>query len=88
MRVLFGVLEVIEVLGELKRATGGDLTVRLTDHPLSAGVINTDTALFVEYYTYQAPGEPKFVLSPGDAGFDIFLGEAEALWKNGVEREV
>jgi hypothetical protein len=37
--------------------------------------------VFAEYYTYQAPGEPKFVLQPGDGlGYDLFIKEAEALW--------
>lgn len=76
----------LRLLGELKRLTQGELSVRLTSHPLSTGVIAADGSgakgvLYAEYYTYQAPGEPKFVLHPGDGlGFRCFLGEAEALW--------
>jgi hypothetical protein len=44
------------------------------------------SALFIEYYTYQARGEPKFVLQPADgAWFENFLGEAEALWSNAAD---
>jgi hypothetical protein len=76
----------LRLLGELKRLTKGDLSVRLTSHPLSTGVIavgsgGVQAAVYTEYYTYQAPGEPKFVLHPGDGfGFQSLLGEAEALW--------
>jgi hypothetical protein len=39
------------------------------------------SALFVEYYTYQAPGEPKFVLQPANGQwFENLYHEAEALW--------
>ncbi|KFU77983.1 hypothetical protein SAMN04489729_0034 [Amycolatopsis lurida] len=75
------VLHTLRVLAELKRSTGGDLTVRLVAHPVATGAIVTGTALFAEYYTYQAAGEPKFVLQPADgAAYRTFLGEAEALW--------
>jgi hypothetical protein len=76
----------LRLLGELKRLTQGELSVRLTSHPLSTGVIAVDGGgakgvLYAEYYTYQAPGEPKFVLHPGDGlGFRCLLGESEALW--------
>ncbi|WP_340685605.1 DUF5919 domain-containing protein [Amycolatopsis coloradensis] len=73
----------LRVLAELKRSTGGDLTVRLVAHPVATGVIVTGSALFAEYYTYQAAGEPKFVLQPADgAAYRTFLGEAEALWNS------
>jgi hypothetical protein len=37
----------------------------------------------VEYYTYQAPGEPKFVLQPdGGLGYQLFVDQAEALWNS------
>ncbi len=84
------ILQTLRVLAELKRATNGDLSVRLTAHPLAMGVIavdaspeirSDDTALFAEYYTYQAPGEPKFVLQPADGRwFENLYQEAEALW--------
>lgn len=76
----------LRLLGELKRLTKGDLSVRLTSHPLSIGVIavgsgGVQAAVYAEYYTYQALGEPKFVLHSGDGfGFQSLLGEAEALW--------
>ena len=76
----------LRLLGELKRLTGGDLSVRLTSHPLSTGVIavggeGEHAAVYAEYYTYQALGEPKFVLHPKDGfGFRSLTGEVEALW--------
>ncbi|MFJ5989534.1 hypothetical protein [Lentzea sp. NPDC092896] len=76
----------LRLLGELKRLTNGNLSVRLTSHPLPIGVFAVDSAgpsaaVYAEYYTYQAAGEPKFVLHPGDGfSFQSFLGEAEALW--------
>jgi hypothetical protein len=33
----------------------------------SSDIRSEASALFVEYYTYQAPGEPKFVLQPDDS---------------------
>ncbi|WP_211294339.1 DUF5919 domain-containing protein [Lentzea kentuckyensis] len=84
----------LRLLGELKRLTGGDLSVRLTGHPLSTGVIVMDSggekaALYAEYYTYQALDAPKFVMNPGDGvGFQSFLGEAEALWANATPHEL
>ena len=86
----------LRLLAELKRSTSGDLSVRLTPHPLAMGVIavdgNPDTrseasALFVEYYLYRAPGvEPKFVLQPADdRWFDSLYQEAEALWADAGE---
>jgi len=77
------VLHTVRVLAELRRSTGGDLSVRLVTHPIAIGVIATGSALFAEYYTYQAAGEPKFVLQPADgAAYRTFLGEAEALWNS------
>jgi hypothetical protein len=35
------------------------------------------------YYTYQAQGEPKFILQPADSQwFENLYQEAEALWDN------
>lgn len=88
----------LRLLTELRKATNGDLSVRLTDHPIAVGIIATNTrdehagplsAVFAEYYTYQAPGEPKFVLQPGTTpGYQNFLDEAEALWDNATPREL
>lgn len=88
----------LRLLAELKRSTGGDLSVRLTSHPLAMGVIAVDassesrsdaTALFVEYYTYQARGEPKFVLQPADGRwFENLYQEAEALWVGATEHDL
>jgi hypothetical protein len=85
----------LRLLAELKRSTGGDLSVCLTSHPLAMGMISVDgspdirsetSALFVEYYTYQASGEPKFVLQPADSRwFENLYQEAEALWDNATE---
>ncbi|GAA1582802.1 hypothetical protein GCM10009789_40670 [Kribbella sancticallisti] len=79
----------LRLLTQLATSTGASLEVRLTTYLLSSGIVAVDipddhrhesSGLFVEYYTFQADGEPKFVLLPGDAGFDQFLGEAEKLW--------
>jgi Domain of unknown function (DUF5919) len=80
----------LRLLAELHRSSGGDLTVRLTSRTLASGVISVDgrsqdacsggQAMFIEYYSYQARGEPKFVLQPDDEWFDHFRQEAEALW--------
>jgi hypothetical protein len=82
--------QTIRLLGELHRAAG-NISVRLTGHPLALGVVATKqkledntvrSALFVEYYPYRASGkEPKFVLLPTDGyWYERFRGEAEALW--------
>jgi hypothetical protein len=88
----------LRLLAELRKATNGTLTVRLTNHPIAVGIIATNTqiehagtlsAIFAEYYTYQAPGEPKFVLQPGTTpGYQTFLDEAEALWNNATPHEL
>ena len=82
--------QALGLLDELQRSTGGALSVHLTSYPLAMGIIAVDStpmlrsgtsAIFAEYYTYQAAGEPKFVLQPVDGQwFDNILGEAEALW--------
>lgn len=87
------VLHTLRHLIQLKRSTQGSLSVRLTSHPVAIGIVATDChpdaegwipAVFAEYYTYQAPGEPKFVLQPGDSlGYDLLVKEAEALWDGG-----
>lgn len=84
------VLHTLRLLTELRSATSGDLSVRLTSHPIAMGIVATDSdsqddglmsAVFVEYYTYQAPGEPKFALQPNGAlGYELFVNEAKALW--------
>jgi hypothetical protein len=85
----------LRLLTELRRSTNGEISVRLTSHPLSMGLIAVDanaggrtdaSSLFVEYYEYQAPGAPKFVLRPIDGKwFDEFHQEAEALWASATE---
>ena len=85
----------LRLLAELKRSTGGTISVRLTTHPLAMGVVAVDgdpairsdaSALFIEYYTYQARGEPKFVLQPTDGEwYENLLGEAEALWAGSTD---
>jgi hypothetical protein len=82
------VVHSLRLLTELKSSTGGDLSVRLTSHSLAVSVIATDMTLFVEYFPFQNPGTLKFVLQPGDAGHDRFLGEAEALWRNATPHEL
>lgn len=78
----------LRLLAELKSSTGGDLSVRVTSSPLPVIVVVTEAALFAEYFPYQHPGTPKFVLRPGDAGHDRFLGEAEKLWDNARPHEL
>ncbi len=85
----------LKLLDELQRSTGGELAVRLTTQPLAMGIVATDStsglrssdsAIFAEYYTYQAVGEPKFILTPADAKwYENVLGEAESLWANATE---
>jgi hypothetical protein len=79
----------LRLLAQLAASTGGSLEVRLTSYLMTSGIVavdipedqrNESSGMFVEYYTFQADGEPKFVLLPDDAGFDQFLGEAEKLW--------
>ena len=92
------ILHTLRLLAELKRTTDGDLSVRLAAHPLAMGVIAVDaspgarcdaTALFAEYYTYQALGEPKFVLQPNDGQwFENLYQEAEALWTGAVDHNL
>jgi hypothetical protein len=85
----------LRLLGELQRTTNGALTVRLTSHPLALGIIAVDSTpelrtegstIFAEYYTYQAAGEPKFILQPSDGRwYANVLGEAEALWAGATD---
>jgi hypothetical protein len=92
------ILHTLRLLAELKRSTHGDLSVRLTSHPLAMGVIAVDcspdkhsdaSAAFVEYYTYQAPGEPKFILQPIDGRwYENLYQEAEALWAGASEQDL
>jgi hypothetical protein len=80
----------LKLLEELQRSTSGALSVRLTPYPLAMGIIATDStldlrsgasAIFSEYYTYQARGEPKFALTPVDGQwYENLLGEAQAIW--------
>ena len=76
----------LRLLTQLSTSTGGSVEVRLTSHLLASGIVAVDirdeqrNGLFVEYYTFQADGEPKFFLLPTDPGFDQFFGEAEMLW--------
>ncbi|TDU83920.1 hypothetical protein EV138_6384 [Kribbella voronezhensis] len=83
--------QALRLLSELAASTGGTLEVRLTSHPIPLGLVAVDaaagrhtdySALFIEYYTFQAPGEPKFVLQPADTWFPQFLAEAELLWSS------
>ena len=85
----------LRLLDGLKGSTNGTLSVRLTSYPLALGVIAVDStpalrseasAIFAEYYTYQAPGEPKFILQPADGRwYDNLLSEAEALWAGAID---
>jgi hypothetical protein len=78
----------LRLLAELKNSTEGAISVRLSPHPAATGIIAVDSqaaatsAIFVEYYSYQARGEqPKFVLQPSDGRwFAHFAAEAEKLW--------
>jgi hypothetical protein len=86
------------LLRELRQTTGGDIAVRLTRHPLALGLVAVDpteetrsphSAVFGEYYTYQAPGEPKFALRADDGPWcGHFVHEAEALWEGALPVEL
>lgn len=81
----------LTLIQELQAATGGDISVKWTKYPLGLGTVIArdvveigDDYLFAEYYTYQASGEPKFILKAGDDGwFEHFASEAELLWDQG-----
>lgn len=88
------VRQTLRLLTALKRSTGGAISVRLSSHPMAMGLIGMnatanllpDAALFMEYYSYRASGEPKFVLQPSDdPWFEQFLRESEALWTNALD---
>ena len=72
----------------LEELTGATVDVRYTPHAPAVGVIAVRgeddpsfSTLYAEYFTYQARGEPKFVLRSTDGfAFSNLLGEAEALW--------
>ena len=76
------------LLAEMKAATGGRLSVRLTAHPMPVGVVDTGTELFAEYYTYQTPGASKFVLAKGSTAYEVFHNEAESLWRDAKPYEL
>ena len=86
----------LRLLAELRTSTQGALSVRLTSHPLTMGIVVTDgqpdgevPSVFAEYYVYQAPEEPKFALQPGaPLGYDLFVKEAEALWESAKPHEL
>jgi hypothetical protein len=82
----------LRLLSGLKNLAHGTISVRLSSHPLTTGVIAVDTAtitpasaVFAECYPYQARGDgPKFALQPADGHwFTHFTAEAERLWDNG-----
>lgn len=80
-------------LAELREKFPDHLEIRVTNEPLAIGVIAVDpsrrdsrTRAIVEYYTYQAPGEPKFDLGNVDEPWlSHFLDEAEAYWESAEE---
>jgi hypothetical protein len=76
------------LLAEMKAATGGRLSVRLTSHPIPVGAVDTGSVLFAEYYTYRTPGASKFMLSKGSAAYEVFHDEAEALWRDAKSHEL
>jgi hypothetical protein len=82
----------LRLLTGLINSADGAISVRLSSHPLTTGIIAVDTtamtaasAVFAECYSYQARGDgPKFVLQPADGHwFTHFTAEAEKLWDNG-----
>jgi hypothetical protein len=81
----------LRLLAELAKNTGGDLSVRLSSHPVATGLIAVDSrsttpesSLFVELYSYQLRGhDPRFILRPGEKHwFQHFATEAERIWDN------
>ena len=82
----------LRLLSGLKNSARGAISVRLSSHPLTTGVIALDTTtvtpatvVFAECYSYQARGDgPKFALQPADGHwFTHFTAEAERLWDSG-----
>ena len=82
----------LRLLSGLKNSARGAISVRLSSHPLTTGVIALDittvtpaTVVFAECYSYQARGDgPKFALQPADGHwFTHFTAEAERLWDSG-----
>ena len=82
----------LRLLTGLKNSAYGGISVRLSSHPFTTGIVAVDTvtmtpasAVFAECYSYQARGDgPKFVLQPADGHWFIhFTAEAERLWENG-----
>lgn len=77
----------IGLIRQLRDSTGGDISVRLTSYALGVGAIAIDgpagAIMYLEYFIYRAPGEPKFVLEPHDGdAYQQFRGEAEIVWDN------
>ena len=78
------------VVRALAASAPGQVELRYTNHPIGLGVIAARVdagsdeparALLCEYYTFQAAGEPKFVLTPADgAAFTTLSAEAGLLW--------
>lgn len=80
----------LRTLGELKRATNGNLEVRTTKAGLKFGLnyLDPDTTravLYVQLYSFRLPGEsrPMFRLTPADGTwFDCYRDQAESLWRD------
>ncbi|MEV4564344.1 hypothetical protein AB0K12_11310 [Nonomuraea sp. NPDC049419] len=82
----------LRLLQELKHSTGGDISVRLSQHPIAMGIVGVDTStgkhtdtssLFLEYFSYRARGEPKQIIRPHDGEwFEHFVAEAEKIWSD------
>jgi hypothetical protein len=86
--------QTLRLLNRLGKSAHGAISVRLSSHPLTTGVIAVDTtattpasAIFAECYAYQARGGgPKFTLQPADGHwFTYYAAEAERLWDSGQQ---
>ncbi|MEO1210988.1 MAG: hypothetical protein AAFX78_15800 [Cyanobacteria bacterium J06638_20] len=82
----------ISTLDRLKKETGGNLQVRLTDYHLSRGEILVDAnssegIFFIWLYSFQveAENQPKFILYPQDKWYQHFREEAERIWNDAVD---
>jgi Domain of unknown function (DUF5919) len=86
-----GIEQTLRLLHDLIQGGNTNLEVKLTDHPIGMGLVAIDPdhpesvvrSAFLEYYTFRAPLEPKFVLSPttNPIWYEHFMREADELWQ-------
>jgi len=82
----------LSVLYELSQGTGGNLEIRLADHPLTFGAIVGDPAtsqgvLYLWHYAFKTrtANRPKVVLHPADGyWYELFKEEITSIWDSAV----